>query len=322
MSKLLFQNTTIVGAGAIGRSWMFVFSRAGCNVKVYDIAQAPLDVCAKWLDSFLDEEVEGGYMTRDAANACKARISYTTDLAEALKGSQYVQENTSERIELKKKVYAQIDAAADPKTIIASSTSALNVDDFSGELPGAARCIMAHPFNPPYVLPAVEILGNRATSKKTIDDTIQFMKDIGQKPVFMKKFVPGFIGNRLQAAILRESFHLVEDGVADVADVESLVYNALGLRWALFGNFGVNNTNADEGAASYYKQFEGTYTELSHDMRSDPPNFSPEMVARIHKGISELEGGASPMELGRWRDKVIRRIRMLKEEIPHPGGKQ
>lgn len=321
MSAPFIQTVALIGSGVIGRAWAFVFARAGCNVRAFDAWPESLKACEAWLDETLASETAEGYMSKEEAAACKKRVSFHSDMAEALKGAGYVQESVRELLDLKQTLYKEMDRLAASDAILASSTSALNVEDFTGNLPGAARCIMAHPFNPPYVLPAVEVLGNKQTSQDTKDRTVRFLREVGQKPVVMNAFIPGFIGNRLQAALLREAFHLVEDGVADVEAVDTLLFDALGLRWALFGNFGVNNTNSDKGAADYYQQFAGTYTALSRDMRADPPTFAPDVVARVDAEIKKLEGGATPIQLCRWRDKMVRNIRRLKKEIPHPGGR-
>ncbi len=316
------KNVAVIGAGSIGRSWAFVFARAGRDVRVFGPRPAALAACEAWLDDTLASETAEGHMSGDAAAACKARVSFHPDLAEALLGAGYVQENAREDLELKKELFAQLDALAEPEAILASSTSALNIDDFSGMLPGAGRCIMVHPFTPPYVLPAVEILGNKKTSQETIERTAAFLREVGQKPVIMKAFVPGFIGNRMLAVLLREAFYLLEAGVVDVEGIDTMFFDALGLRWAALGLFGVNNANSDKGIAEYYRLYGPTYAGLCRGMRPDPPTFAPEIVARVEAEINELEGGATPVQLGRWRDKMVRNIRRLKEEIPHPGGRR
>ena len=318
----LFSVVTVVGAGVVGRGWAYVFSAAGRTVQVYDVSQAGREKCKEHVHALVQADIAAGLLSEEEARQRESRVVLCGSLAEALAGSGYVQESVAENLEIKKSLYEEMDALAAPETILASSTSALNINDFSGHLPGARRCIMAHPFNPPYVLPAVEVLGSDKTSPEVIEKTMRFLRDIGQAPVLMKRFVPGFIGNRIQAAILRESFHLVKSGVADVAAVDALMSNALGLRYALFGNFGVNNTNADGGVRAYYHHLGDMYVALSKDLDSSPPDFSPEFVAELGRQVDAMEGGASPAELCRWRDKVIQGIRELKRKIPHPGGRE
>lgn len=322
MSKVLFDTVTLVGSGVVGRGWIHVFTAAGCKVRMYDKFPEALEKCTAWFKDSLVKDVVEGFYTQAEADKRSALYSVHSDLAEALTGAGYMQESVSENLDLKKELYAEMDNLAAPHTILASSTSALNVDDFTGSLPGASRCIMSHPFNPPHVLPAVEVLGNKKTTEKVMEDTILFLTQVGQKPVRLNFFVPGFIGNRIQTAILREAIHLVDSGVADAEAVDTLLSDAMGLRYALFGNFGVNNTNADGGIRMYYKHLGDMYVTLSKELDSTPPSFDPALVEKIGQQVDKMEGGATPEQLCEWRNLVIRKIRQLKVEFPHPGGRK
>ena len=150
-------------------------------------------------------------------------------------------------IELKKAIYARLDGAAAPAAILGSSTSAHDMSEIAAGLPGAHRCIVAHPVNPPHLIPVVEILPGVKTDPDVVTRTRDFMTSVGQKPVLMNYYVPAFLLNRMQAALLKEAINLVESGVADVDSVDTVIRDGLGLRWALMGPFGVANTNADGG---------------------------------------------------------------------------
>lgn len=147
---------------------------------------------------------------------------------------------------------------------------------------------------------------------------VTFLQDVGQKPVRMNFFVPGYLANRIQAAVVREAIHLAVRGVAEVDAIDSVIRDGLGLRWVIFGNFGTNNTNADGGIRDYYGRYGKAYIEMMQDLDSQPPGFEPEMIEAIGQGVDAMEGSAPLRDICRWRDRMIRKIRVLKEEDPHP----
>jgi 3-hydroxyacyl-CoA dehydrogenase len=147
---------------------------------------------------------------------------------------------------------------------------------------------------------------------------VEFLKSVGQKPLLLKFYVNGYVINRLQAAVMREAIHLVESGVADVDAVDTTMRDGLGLRWALLGSFGVNNCNADDGVREYYPRFGNLYKSLMKDLSSDVPSFGHEMIERIAQGVDAMEGNAPRSEICRWRDRLVVKIRELKEKEPHP----
>jgi 3-hydroxyacyl-CoA dehydrogenase len=142
------------------------------------------------------------------------------------------------------------------------------------------------------------------------------------QPVLMKFYVPGFLANRIQAAVVREAIHLAESGVADVDAIDAVLRDGLGLRWALFGNFGTNNTNADGGIREYYRRYGGSYRAMMEQLDSSPPSFDEAMIERIGRGVDRMEGGAGVADLCRWRDLMVQRIRQLKQRFPHPARRR
>ena len=295
----------VVGTGVIGRSWVQVFARAGCETRLYDPDPAQVDKALTWLDQELDAD-------------CRALVREYADLEEALAGAGYVQESGPEQIDLKKAIYARLDDAAAPATILGSSTSAHDMSEIAAGLPGAHRCIVAHPVNPPHLIPVVEILPGVKTDPDVVTRTRDFMTSVGQKPVLMNYYVPAFLLNRMQAALLKEAISLVESGVADVDSVDTVIRDGLGLRWALMGPFGVANTNADGGIREYFTRYGQAYKDCMNEL-GPTPSFDPEMIERLGQGTDAMTGNASLQEICEWRERLIRKIRNLKAEDPHPS---
>jgi 3-hydroxyacyl-CoA dehydrogenase len=306
-----------VGTGVIGRSWAAVFLSAGADTRMYDSDPAKLSQAADWLREELDSDCREGLLTAADAEQRRARIRPCDTLAAALAGARYVQESGPEQIEKKREIYAALDPLADPTSILASSTSAHDMSTIAEGLTGAWRCIVAHPVNPPHIVPVVEVLGGRETSQEVISRTMAFLTSVGQHPVLLKRHVPGFLLNRMQAALVREAVHLVESGVADVDAVDAVIRDGLGLRWALLGPFGVANTNADGGIRQYLQIYGGPYRALMNDL-GPTPSFEPEMIERLGRQTDAAEGTATVKDIVRWRDRVIRKFRRLRAGDPHP----
>ena len=289
----------VVGTGVIGRSWALLFARAGCRTRIYDRDPAQVEKALAWIDQGLE------------------LISTHARLSDALDGAGYVQESGPEDIEIKKAVYHDLDQAADRQTILGSSTSAHDMSDIARGLAGANRCIVAHPVNPPHVIPVVEILPGEKTDADVVTRTRDFMTSVGQTPVLMNFYVPAFLLNRMQAAVIREAVSLVESGVADVDAVDAVIRDGLGLRWALMGPFGVANTNADGGIREYFTRYGEAYKNCM-DQLGATPSFDAEMIERLGRGTDAMTGNASRDEVLRWRDRLVQKIRELKAEDPQP----
>ena len=321
MTEPKIKTVAVVGTGIVGRGWMRVFCGAGCRTKVYDQDPEQLKRNLDWFKRGLQEDVEDGLLTAEQAKEQGNLLSPHNDLAKALKGAGYIQESTPERLEVKQAVFAELDRLADSGAVIASSSSGLNIQEVAGGLPGASRCILAHPYNPPFVTPVVEVLPTQEGGPELAQRTAEFLKSVGQVPVVMNFHLDGFLGNRIQAAVVREAIHLAQSGVASVEAIDAVICHGLGLRWALFGNFGVNHTNADGGLREYYTRFGESYPRMMDALDSTAPSFDQEMIERIGQGVDHMVGRATVPELCRWRDRMVRRIRLLKEEDPQPGSK-
>jgi 3-hydroxyacyl-CoA dehydrogenase len=218
----------------------------------------------------------------------------------------------------KRAIFTELDRFAPPDAILASSTSALDMSDIAEGLPGAGRTIVAHPVNPPHVIPVVEILPGKRTTTDVVARTRAFLSAVGQSPVLLKLYVPGFLLNRMQAALVREAIHLVECGAADVDAVDAVIRDGLGLRWALLGPFGVANTNADGGIREYFGRYGDSYRELMSDL-GPTPSFDRKQIETLGRATDAMTN-APRNEILEWRDRLIRRIRNLKQEDPMPQG--
>ena len=306
---------TVVGTGVIGRSWAQVFARAGCTTRLYDRDPAQVNKAVAQLAVDLKRDVAEGFETPAGAAACVGRVSARAELGEALAESGYVQESGPEDPAKKRAIYADLDRLAPPGAILASSTSAMDMTEIAAGLPGARRCIVAHPVNPPHMVPVVEVLPGKATDAEVVSRTTAFLRAVGQTPVLMQRYVPGFLLNRMQAALIREAIHLVESGVADVDAVDAVIRDGLGLRWALMGPFGVANTNADGGVREYFTRYGTAYIELMSDL-GPTPAFTPEQIERWGRATDAMTGDAPRDRLRAWRDRLVRKIRRLKLDDP------
>jgi 3-hydroxyacyl-CoA dehydrogenase len=295
----------VVGCGVIGRSWIRVFTRAGFPVRVWDVSPQAVDQALAWHAAAAARDGRGGTVPQGAAS-----------LVEALGGATWVQESGPEHLPAKQALYAQMDDGAAPEAILASSTSTLDMTEIARGLRGAGRCLVAHPVNPPHVVPAVELLGGVATGPDVVTRAAEWLRALGQTPVILRRYVPGFLLNRMQAALVREAISLLDRGVADVDAIDAVIRDGLGLRWALMGPFGVANTNADGGAREYFTRYGASFRWLMDDL-GGTPSLDEASIERIGTGVDAMYPGVSHEALRSWRDRLVERITDLKHD-DHP----
>ena len=243
----------IVGAGLIGRSWANVFARAGWQVRVWDPSDAQREAAHALIGQSL-HELQAHGLVQDAA-AAAARVQIVATLKDAVQAADYVQESGPELVESKRETFAALDAAAPAHCVLASSTSAIVASLFTEQLAGRARCIVAHPVNPPHLAPVVELCGAPWTSQTTKERAREVMLGVGQVPIIVKREIDGFVLNRLQVALLTEAFRLVQDGVVSPQDLDQTICHGLGLRWAFMGPFETIELNAPGGIADYCERY-------------------------------------------------------------------
>src|ERR1700733_6005333 len=252
----------IVGSGFIGRAWAITFARAGHDVALWD---GQPDAPAKAIDYIacvLPDLVANALLNGASEDELLARIRGSSELEQALAGAVHVQENTPEDVEVKRDVFARLDAAADPTTVLASSTSAILPSAFTETLKGRARCLVVHPINPPYLIPAAEVVPAPWTDPSVVERTATFLRSAGHAPIVMKRELDGFVMNRLQGALLEEAFRLVEQGYAGVEDVDVGIRAGLALRWSFMGPFETIDLNAPAGVRDYADRYQGIYSGI------------------------------------------------------------
>src|ERR1700722_18266577 len=225
------RNVAIVGTGLIGASWAAQYLASGFDV----VATDPAPNAEATLRNGVDEAWKLLTVIGLASGASRDRLTFTADMKEAVSKADFVQENVPERPLLKAKVFAQMDEATPPDSILASSASGITMDIIQSSCKHPERCVIGHPFNPPHVVPLVEVVGGAKTSEAVIERTMTFYASIGKKPIRLRKAVPGHVGNRLQAALYREVLYLIQQGVVSLEDADIAVSYGLGLRWGVMG---------------------------------------------------------------------------------------
>lgn len=300
----------LVGAGLIGRSWANVFARAGWDVVLTDANANVLSKAPAQIRASLKELSRHGLVAD--VDAAARRVTTASSLATALAGAQYVQESLPETLAVKQAIFAEMDRLADPETVLASSTSAIVASRFTENLKGRARCLVAHPVNPPHLVPVVELSGAPWTAPATIVWARAVMDSIGQHPVEVKKEVDGFILNRLQGALLSEAFRLVGEGFVTPQDLDITMRHGLGLRWALMGPFETIELNAPDGIADYIKRYAHSLKSVPSDPAGpqvwDEPNVSKVIAAWGTTPDSEALARKS-----QWRDSQLAALAVHKK---------
>ena len=292
----------IVGAGLIGCSWANVFARAGWDVRVWDPlpgqrASAPSRIAAS-----LEELTRVGLLA-DAGSAA-ARVTVCDTLEDAVRTADFVQESGPENVEAKQQTFARMDAVAPPATVLASSTSAIVASQFTAELAGRARCIVAHPVNPPHLAPVVELCGAPWTSPETRSRARDVFESVGQVPIDVKREIDGFVLNRLQVALLTEAFRLVQEGYVSPQDLDHTISDGLGLRWAFMGPFETIELNAPGGIADYCRRYTPWFKRYMADL--PPPSVWDD--AAWQKAADAWGPSPSPEQIAdksRWRDQRL-----------------
>ncbi|MDB5364418.1 MAG: 3-hydroxyacyl-CoA dehydrogenase [Rhodospirillales bacterium] len=291
----------IIGTGVIGASWAALFVAKGLDVVATDIAPN----AEAGLKAFVKAAWPALERLGLAPGASPSKLRFTPDLPAAVKGADLIQENGPERIDFKKKLYGQLDELLPSDVIIASSSSGLTMSEIQlGCASHPERCVIGHPFNPPHLVPLVEIVGGAKTSEDTIERAAAFYTALGKRPVRLRKEVPGHVANRLQAAIMREAYHLVNEGVVSVADVDTALCWGPGLRWGIMGQVLLNHLGGGEGGIEhFFQQFTGPVTSWWNELGT--PQLTPELQRKIIDGVHAEAGSRSIDELAAERDEVL-----------------
>jgi 3-hydroxyacyl-CoA dehydrogenase len=303
------KTAAMIGAGLIGRAWAMVFARAGWAVRLYDSNPAQLADARAYIGPSLGEQQNAG-LCEDAA-AAQAQIDYVSSLDAAVTGAVWVHEHLPEQLELKRAMFGELDRLANDDAILASSTSAIPASQFTEGLAGRARCVVAHPVNPPHLVPVVEICGAPWTAPATVERARAVMTEIGQVPVIVRRELDGFILNRLQGALLTEAMRLVEEGYVSPDDLDKTIKDGLGLRWSFMGPFETIELNAPGGVADYCARYSSFYRRLA----ADPPRpdvWEGQQAARVAAALGAPLNSAEREQRTRRRDRRLLALRQHK----------
>lgn len=251
----------IVGVGLIGRAWSNVFARAGWDVRLFDTDEQTREAAPELIHESLQDLARHG-LVADADGAGE-RLAAAATLAEAVDGADLVQESGPEHVESKLEIFKELDAAAPPSAVLASSSSAIVASRFTKELAGRDRCLIAHPVNPPHIVPIVELCGAPWTSPAVIERAREIYNSVGQVPVEVKKETDGFLLNRMQAVLLTEALRLVSEGYCTATDLDKTIAYGLGLRWSFMGPFETIELNAPGGIADYCERYGPAFYEVA-----------------------------------------------------------
>src|ERR1700722_12789400 len=291
------RNVAIVGTGLIGASWAAQYLASGLDVIATDPAPHAEANLRKWVDEAWELLTVIGL----ASGASRDRLTFTADMKEAVSKADFVQENVPERLILKAKVFAQMDQVAPPDSILASSASGITMDLIQSGCKHPERCVIGHPFNPPHVIPLVEVVGGAKTSDASI----------GKKPIRLRKAVPGHVGNRLQAALYREVLYLIQQGVVSVEDADIAVSYGLGLRWGVMGPSLQWHLGGGSGGIHHFvEHFMDGFVGLMRKI--EMPDVTPALMQTIIDGVLKEANGQSIEQLAEAENKVVLELLALR----------
>jgi 3-hydroxyacyl-CoA dehydrogenase len=295
------KRVAVIGTGVIGASWTALFLAKGLNVVATDVAPG----AEGRLKQYVDEAWPALESLGLAPGASRSNLTFVADLSQAVAGAELVQENGPERIDFKKALYGQLDALLPSTAIIASSSSGLTMSEIQLGCPThPERCVIGHPFNPPHLIPLVEIVAGAKTSEDTIRRATDFYTALGKRTIRLHKEVPGHVANRLQAALWREIVHLISEGVVDVADADTAVCWGPGLRWGVMGPTLLFHLGGGQGGIEhFFDQFTGPMTAWWKVLGN--PQITPEVRKTVVAGVLKEAGTRSLDALASQRDEVL-----------------
>lgn len=309
----------IVGCGLIGRAWAIDFARAGWQVRLFDPVDGAVEGALAAIDGLLADLVQNGLLDAQAKAATRARLEPAASLDAALAAVAWVQESAPERLELKRELWRELDRLAPAEAVLASSTSAILPSRFSEDLPGRERCLVAHPLNPPFLIPAVELCPAPWTSMETLLRAETVMRGLGHSVIRLAREIDGFVMNRLQAALVEEAFKLVGAGICTAEEVDIGLRDGLALRWCFAGPFEVGDLNAPGGIRDYVARYRSVFESVLASALPRPDWTGPlldeiEASRRLRLLASEIA------HRQRWRDRRLMALLAHKRQASETIG--
>lgn len=321
MNVTQIQQIACVGSGVIGTSWALCFARCGYQVSIYDVGQPQLDAAQNAMQQNLRFLVNHQVISEDECTRIQECITYTANLAEAVGQAQYIQESGPESYPIKERILSQLEAIVSPEAVIATSTSGLLITKMAEKMDYPGRLVGGHPYNPPHLIPLVEIVKGEKTSDETVQCAYDFYTALGKTPVILNKEVPGFISNRLQVALYREAIDLVINGVCSLEDVDKACLYGPGLRWGIMGPNLIFHLGAGTGGLGTMleRQRESTNMRLADiaDWKEMPQVFVDMASAAMEEAISRrsAEEGRTMEELIEYRDTMLLELLRLHKKL-------
>jgi 3-hydroxyacyl-CoA dehydrogenase len=299
----------IVGTGVIGASWAAYYLARGFEVVATDPGPQAETNLRKYVDDAWPLLTQVGL----SQGASRDRLTFSPDMGRALAEADWVQENAPERPDFKIKLFAQMDEATPPNSIIASSSSGITMDVIQSGAKRPERCVIGHPFNPPHVVPLVEVVGGAKTSEATIERAMAFYAAIGKKPVRLYKALPGHVANRFQAALYKEVLYLVQQGVLSVADADVAVCYGPGIRWGVMGPSLQWHVGGGQGGIQHF--MEHLMDPLEAMMKTlGTPEITPQLKQTVVDAVLKEAGGRSVEQLAREENSVLTGLLKLRSE--------
>ena len=303
----------VIGAGSIGTAFAIVFARAGYPVTLYDPDDQRLQAALSEIAERLGYLTKEGLLDDDLA-AIQTRVAVTSSMAQAISGAVHIQECAPELLDVKRELFAKIDALASADAVIASSSSAMPASQYTEALSGRARCLVAHPTNPPYLIPMIEIVPAPWTDADATQRTLALFRVANMSPVLVNKEVEGFLLNRLQGAVLREAYCLVRDGIASAEDIDTVMRDGLGMRWCWIGPFETVDLNTRGGIASHAIKMGPAYARMGKERGQNDP-WTEDLVATVDGSRRKTLPLDQWSERVAWRDRALMALLRLRKSF-------
>jgi L-gulonate 3-dehydrogenase len=300
----------VIGAGLVGVGWAIVFAKAGLEVRIYDADRGATERALALIPAQLKELQSFGLVDDPVSIAAHLKPAYR--LADAIDGAGYAQESVLEQVDLKRRLMQELEEIAGPDLVIGSSSSGIPASAFTQGLKIASRVLIVHPVNPPYLVPVVELVPSTETSLATVDFVDALMRGLHRSVVHLRKEIPGFVLNRLQAALLREAWALVEDGVASCEDIDKTVRDGLGWRWSFMGPFETIDLNAPGGVADYANRFGTLWHEIVKSRTHEEP-WQPELIRKVEDERRSMLSMDDLATRRAWRDRRLMALAASRE---------